>query len=70
MHVRDDKKENLEKLIDIPMLLNQKLSSAVTLDVYSSYSQAIVGGKKSGGVGLSLTSNTVPFYIAPLTSDK
>lgn len=70
MHIRDDKKDYLDKLLDIPMLLNQKLPNTITLDVHSSHSQAVIGGKKSGGMGLALASVTVPFYIAPLTSDK
>lgn len=69
MQIRDDKKDNLDKLVDIPMLLNQKLSNPITLDVYNSYSQALVGGKKAG-VGHSLNSVTLPFYIAPITPDK
>lgn len=69
MQIRDDKKDNLDKLLDIPMLLNQKLSTAITLDVYNSYSQAVVGGKKAG-VGHGLHSVTIPLYIAPLAADK
>lgn len=69
MQIRDDKKENLDKLLDIPMLLNQKLGSNVVMDVYNSHSQAVVGGKR-GGAPHSLYSTTVPLYIAPLPADK
>lgn len=69
MQIRDDKKDYLDKLLDIPMLLNQKLSTAITLDVYNSHSQAVIGGKKAA-VGHALHSVTVPLYIAPLSADK
>lgn len=70
MHIRDDKKDYLDKLMDIPMLLNQKLPNTISLDVHSSHSLAVIGGKKSGVVGPALSSATVPFYIAPLNVDK
>lgn len=69
MHIRHDKKDYLEKMIDTPILLNQKLSNPITLDVYSNYTQALIGGKKAN-FGHSLTSTTVPLYIAPLPNDK
>lgn len=69
MQIRDDKKEYLDKLLEIPMLLNQKLANPITLDVYNSHSQAVIGGKKAG-IGHSLNSVTIPLYIAPLTPDK
>lgn len=69
MHIRHDKKDYLEKMSDIPILINQKLSNPIVLDVYASYSQALIGGKKAN-FGHSLTSTTVPLYIAPLANDK
>lgn len=69
IQIRDDKKDYLDKLLDIPMLLNQKLSNPITLDVYSSHSQAIIAGKKAA-IGHALHSVTVPLYIAPLPADK
>lgn len=69
MHVRHDKKDYLDKLIDTPILLNQKLSNAIFMDIYSSYNQALTGGKKAV-FGHSLSSTTVPLYLSPLTADK
>ncbi|XP_044257538.1 tripeptidyl-peptidase 2 isoform X2 [Tribolium madens] len=69
LHVRHEKKEYLDKLTEIPLLLQQKLSNAITLDVYSSYSQAAIAGKKSN-VSHGLHSTVIPFYIAPLPADK
>merc|ERR1712106_888794 len=46
-----------------------KLSSPITLDVYSSHPQAQVGGKKISTVSISPGRST-PVYIAPLSTDK
>ena len=69
LHVRHEKKEHLDKLTEVPLLLQQKLSTTITLDVYSSYSQAAIAGKKSN-VSHGLHSTVMPFYIAPLPTDK
>ncbi|KAF5299966.1 hypothetical protein FQA39_LY11339 [Lamprigera yunnana] len=69
LQVRHEKKDYLEKLVDTSILLNQKLSSNITLDIYSSHSQAIIGDKKAS-FGHALTSSTVPLYIATLSNDK
>ncbi|XP_012257165.2 tripeptidyl-peptidase 2 [Athalia rosae] len=69
MHVRHEKKDLLEKLTDMTILLSQKLSSPINLDVFASHSQAIIGGKKMMGAtippGLSL-----PLYIAPIANES
>jgi len=46
VHIRSEQKQVLEKLTDLPMLLSSKLSSTISLDVYSSFDQASTGGKK------------------------
>ncbi|XP_022914704.1 tripeptidyl-peptidase 2 isoform X2 [Onthophagus taurus] len=69
MHIRHDKKEYLEKLSETPLLLNQKLSANIILDVYGSHTQAVIGGKKAVS-GHTMQSSTIPLYIAPLASDK
>ncbi|GJQ85876.1 hypothetical protein Trydic_g15333 [Trypoxylus dichotomus] len=69
MHIRHDIKGYLDKLADMPLLLNQKLPNIITLDMYSSYSQAIIGDKKPI-FSQTLSSSTVPLYIAPLLSSK
>ena len=69
LQVRHEKKELLEKLKDLPLLVKHKLGSSISLDVYSSHAQAMIGGKKfpptNVGVG-----NRVPVYITPLADDK
>lgn len=69
LQIRHEKKDLLEKLTDIPMLLNRKLSNSLSLDVYSSYANAITQGKKMvSAAGTKGTS--VPIYISPFLSDK
>jgi len=67
--VRHEKRELVEKFMDTPMLVSSKLSSPITLDVYSSHPQAQVGGKKISTVSISPGRST-PVYIAPLSTDK
>lgn len=69
LQVRHEKKDYLEKLLDTSVLLSQKLPSTISLDVYNSHSQAIIGDKKAS-FGHSLISCTVPLYIAALPADK
>nr|XP_023026432.1 tripeptidyl-peptidase 2-like [Leptinotarsa decemlineata] len=70
LQVRHDRKENLEKINEAPLLLSQKLNNSITMDVYLSYSQALIGGKKVGITNNSNPSVAIPLYIAPLASDK
>ncbi|XP_017768276.1 PREDICTED: tripeptidyl-peptidase 2 [Nicrophorus vespilloides] len=68
LQVRHEKKEYLERLTDAPLLLNQKMTSNITMDVYKTYSQAITNGKKAS-IGQS-NRGPIPLYIAPLPTDK
>lgn len=70
LQVRHDRKDYLEKINEAPLLLQQKLANAISMDVYLSYSQALVGGKKAGVTHNSNPYTVVPLYIAPLPSDK
>lgn len=69
MQVRHEKRELLERLTEMPVLLTQKLSSQITLDVYASQSQAIVGGKKMVAASVP-PGHILPLYIAPLTNES
>lgn len=69
LHVRHEKKDLLDKMVDQPLLLNQKLPSALSLDVYGSWAQATTFGKKLEKGSLP-PGQTVPIYIAPLTDDR
>ncbi|XP_078038479.1 tripeptidyl-peptidase 2-like [Augochlora pura] len=68
MHVRHEKKDLLDRLVDMPLLLSQKLSNPITLDVYASQSQAIIGGKKMVAASIP-PGHILPLYIAPMTNE-
>ncbi|XP_050519115.1 tripeptidyl-peptidase 2 [Diabrotica virgifera virgifera] len=70
LQVRHDKRDYLEKLNDAPVLLVQKLSSQIGMDVYLSYTQALLCGKKAGVTNNSNPYIPIPLYIAPLSPDK
>lgn len=69
MHVRHERRELLDKLTDLTLLLGQKLSSPLSLDIYTSHSQAMVGGKKATPLSLA-PGATQPIYVTPLTNEK
>ena len=69
-HVRHEKREVLEKMMDLPLALGVKLSSAVSLDYYTSFAQASTGGKKASSLTLH-PNKTLPIFItAPSWNDK
>ncbi|XP_067010836.2 tripeptidyl-peptidase 2 [Anabrus simplex] len=69
MHVRHERKELLDKMTDLTLLLSQKLPATISLDIYASQTQATTQGKKMVGATLP-PGHILPFYIAPLASDK
>jgi tripeptidyl-peptidase-2 len=69
LHIRHEKKDLLDKMVDQSLLLNQKLPSALSLDVYGSWAQATTSGKKLEKGSLP-QGQTVPIYVTPLTDDR
>ncbi|XP_015431328.1 PREDICTED: tripeptidyl-peptidase 2 [Dufourea novaeangliae] len=69
MHVRHEKKDLLDRLVDMPLLLSQKLSNPITLDVYASQSQAIIGGKKMVAASIP-PGHILPLYVAPMSNES
>ncbi|XP_043258788.1 tripeptidyl-peptidase 2 isoform X2 [Colletes gigas] len=69
MHVRHEKKDLLDRLTDMPLLLSQKLSNPISLDVYVSQSQAIIGGKKMVAASIP-PGHILPLYIAPMSNES
>ncbi|KAM3958606.1 tripeptidyl-peptidase II [Aphomia sociella] len=67
--VRHDSRALLERLQELPVLLQQRLPQPISLDVYCSQLQAITGGKKFVSASLS-SGNVMPLYITALPSDK
>ncbi|CAB0004044.1 unnamed protein product [Nesidiocoris tenuis] len=68
--IRHEKKDLLEKLTDLPLLVYQKLSNPLTLDVYASHSLALTQGKKMSSGLVPPDRLRVPIYITALTDFK
>jgi tripeptidyl-peptidase-2 len=69
MHVRHEKREMLEKLSDKSLLLQHKLASSISMDVFPTYSAAVTGGKKFSSCTLQPGMSTA-VYIPALPTDK
>lgn len=68
LQVRHDSKDQLEKLKDMIVSIEQKLSPAITLETHSSRLASMKSGKftsctRGPGAGC-------PIYIMPLADDK
>ncbi|KAK3095930.1 hypothetical protein FSP39_020998 [Pinctada imbricata] len=68
LHVRHEKRDQLEKLKDVVMLINHKLPQAIAMDVYSSIPKAF-SAKKINSISL-IKGQIFPLFIAPLPTDK
>ena len=69
VNIRQEKKELVERFTDTPLLVSSKLSSPVSLDVYSNHPSAQSGGKKITSTTLQPGTIT-PIYIAPAVLEK
>ncbi|XP_058831362.1 tripeptidyl-peptidase 2 [Topomyia yanbarensis] len=69
LQVRHEKKELLEKVSETTMLANIKLVNAISMDIYKSYNQAIVNGKKIATCTFPAGS-TRPIYLLPISNEK
>jgi hypothetical protein len=67
--VRHDKKELLDKVKDMPLLLRHKLTAALTLDAYDSHAQALINGKKFMS-RMMLPGQRLAVYLATLSDEK
>lgn len=70
MHVRHERRELLEKIIDLPIQVVQKLQNPISLDVYSSHHQATIFGKKCSTLVIAPNSNLCRLHIGSLSNDK
>lgn len=70
MHVRHERRELLEKIIDLPIQVVQKLQNQITLDVYNNHHQATIFGKKSSTFIMTPNSDLCNLNIGPLSNDK
>ncbi|XP_017876642.1 tripeptidyl-peptidase 2 isoform X2 [Ceratina calcarata] len=69
IHVRHDKKDLLDKLTEMPFLLNYKLSNPISLDIYASQSQAMISGKKMIAASVP-PGHILPLYVAPISNEN
>ncbi|KAL8612352.1 hypothetical protein ACOMHN_020171 [Nucella lapillus] len=70
LQIRHEKREALEKIRDVVVLIHHKLPSTLTLDLYSSWANCLAGGKKMS-TSLNLEKGGVTaMFVAPLPDDK
>lgn len=69
MQVRHEKKDALDKVNEVTLLVNYKLASSISLDIYRSFNAASSGGKKSSSFVLNSTTPK-PIYVSQLTQEK
>ena len=69
VNIRQEKKELVERFADRPLLVSSKLSSPVSLDVYSNHPNAQSGGKKMTSATLH-PGHVTPVYVAPTATEK
>lgn len=69
MQVRHEKKDVLEKVNEVTLLVSYKLSNSIALDIYRSFNAATSGGKKASSFILS-SAAPKPIYVAQLTQEK
>ncbi|ESO86457.1 hypothetical protein LOTGIDRAFT_129137 [Lottia gigantea] len=67
--IRHEKKESLEKLKDLVLLLHSKLASNLNLDIYNTWQGAINGGKKTSTMNVRKGSIN-PIFLTPLPDDN
>ncbi|XP_076356359.1 tripeptidyl-peptidase II isoform X2 [Tachypleus tridentatus] len=69
LQVRHEQRSLLEKITDMPLLVQSKLPSSLSLDIYADHSEALIGGKKFCTAILK-PGATCPVFITPLPSEK
>jgi len=69
VQVRHEKREPLERLKDVSLLICHRLPTVLPLDVYSSHQMALVAGKKFAVVNLAKGASA-PVYVTALPDDK
>ncbi|KAG5677346.1 hypothetical protein PVAND_007111 [Polypedilum vanderplanki] len=70
LQVRHEKKELLEKVNEVVMQACFKLSNSLSLDIYKSFNNAVLGSNKKISSFLMSSGTTKPIYITPLANEK
>ena len=70
LQIRHEKRDILERVRDIGILLFRKLPAAISLDIYTSWANALSNGKKMPA-SLSLVKGGItPLFVTPLPDEK
>jgi tripeptidyl-peptidase-2 len=69
LQVRHEKRDLLDRLKDLIILVHHKLATSITLDTYRSQAHALTGARKFSCVNLP-PGHICPVYVAPLPDDK
>lgn len=69
LQVRHEKRDVLDKVNEVTLLVSYKLANAISLDIYRSFNAAASGGKKSSSFVLS-SATPKPIYVAQLAHEK
>jgi len=69
LQVRHEKRDMLEKLKDLVVLIKMKPSSSLSLDVYPTWAAAVAGGKKVGTC-TAQRGMRLPLFVRELPEDK
>ncbi|CAB3241271.1 unnamed protein product [Arctia plantaginis] len=69
LNIRHENKGLLEKLQDLPAIIQQRLQQPITVDVYCSQSQALTGGKKFSSAALA-SGTLLPLYFTSVPAEK
>jgi len=69
-YIRHDKKDILDKMVDLPMAIASKLSSPLSIDIYASQAQALISGKKCSILNINKGASVPIFLTSPSVNEK
>ncbi|CAH2208358.1 jg539, partial [Pararge aegeria aegeria] len=67
--VRHESRALLERLSELPVVIQQRLAQPITLDAYCSQPQALTGGKKFTSASMA-HGELLPIYFTPVPAEK
>ncbi|XP_076435935.1 tripeptidyl-peptidase 2-like isoform X2 [Babylonia areolata] len=70
LQIRHEKRESLERLRDTVMLVHHKLPTALSLDIYSTWANALAAGKKMPATLTLEKGGVTPLFVGQLPDDK
>lgn len=70
LQIRHEKKDLLEKTNEAVMQAYFKLANSVSLDIYKTFNNAVLGNNKKLSSFLMASGTTKPIYVSPLANEK